>query len=73
MKSAKKTKTKSKKVTSDELRKPTKMVPTKEKEKNNWKNSSSEEFDDLDDQVMDENFKDFEELSSDSEDDEDDY
>ena len=73
MKSTKKKDTKSKKSSSDELRKPSKMVPAKEKEKNSWKSQSSDEFEDLDDQMMDDNFKGFDEFSDQADDDDDDY
>ena len=73
MKSTKKTKTKAKKTTSDELRKPTKMVPAKEKEKNNWKSQASDDFDDLEEPVMDDSFKGFDEFSDEADEDEDDY
>jgi hypothetical protein len=73
MKSTKKTKPRSKKTASDELRKPTKMVPAREKEKNNWKNQAGDDFDDIDDPVMDDNFKGFDEFSTDAEDEDDDF
>ena len=73
MKSTKKTNNKSKKTSSDELRKPTKMVPAKEKEKNNWKSQPTDDFDDLDDQMMDDNFKGFDEFSDHADDEDDDY
>jgi hypothetical protein len=73
MKSTKKTKPKTKKTTSDELRKPTKMAPAKEKEKNNWKSQASDDFDDLEEPVMDDNFKGFDEFSDEADEDEDDY
>lgn len=73
MKSSKKNTEKPKKNSTDELRKPTKMAPTKEKDKNNWKNSSSDDFEDLDDQALDENFKGFDEFSDHGDDEDDDY
>jgi hypothetical protein len=73
MKSNKKTQTKTKKTSSDELRKPSKMAPAKEKEKNNWKSQSSEEFEDMDDQMMDDNFKGFDEFTDHSDDEDDDF
>lgn len=71
MKSTKKPKPKSKKTATDELRKPSKMVPAKEKEKNSWKSQTSEDFEDIEDPVMDDSFKGFDEFDHHEDDDED--
>jgi len=73
MKSTKKTKPKSKKTTTDELRKPSKMVPAKEKEKNSWKSQPTDDFEEIEDPVLDDSFKGFDEFSTDVEDDDEDY
>ena len=73
MKSTKKSKTKTKKSAADELRKPAKMVPAKEKDKNSWKNQTADDFEDLDDQVMDDNFKGFDDFSDQADEEDEDY